>query len=76
MSSIGTFPKRNRNNEPLMSLKELAKEFNIKPYALKAYLQHYNGPKNEIVSKDAITTKTYFKPTEVRAWWKQIKLKT
>lgn len=67
--NMGVFPKRKQHNEPLVSVKDLAQEFGVTVQALSAFMQHHNGPKHEIVSSRG----TYFKPTEVRRWWKTIK---
>jgi len=68
MTGIGTFPKRKQNHEPMLTATEIADELGIPRQSMLAYAQHRNGPKRALVSKG----KSYFKPSEVRRWWKQM----
>jgi len=73
MSSVGTFPKRKQQREPLLTAAEMAEELGMSMQSMLRYMRHHNGPKHEMVAKRNATTITYFKPSAVRAWWKQVK---
>lgn len=73
MSNVGTFPKRKQQREPLLTAGEMADELGVSVQSMLRYMRHHNGPKHEMVAKRNATTITYFKPSTVRAWWKQVK---
>lgn len=73
MSTMGSFPKRKQCNEPLLTATEMAEQLGVSMQSMLRYMRYHNGPTHEIVSKGNSTTKTYFKPSEVRKWWNQLK---
>jgi predicted DNA-binding transcriptional regulator AlpA len=73
MATIGSFPKRKSNREPLLTANEMAQELGLSMQSMLLYMRHNNGPKHEMVARRNATTITYFKPSEVRRWWQQLK---
>lgn len=73
MATIGSFPKRKQQREPLLTAAEMAQELGMSVQSMLLYMRHRNGPKHEMVAKRNNTTITYFKPSEVRRWWQQAK---
>lgn len=73
MANVGAFPKRKQNREPMLTATELAQEFGLPLNTLRNYMRYRNGPKPSLISNGSGTTKTYFKPSEVRRWWAQVK---
>lgn len=76
MSTLGTFPKRKQQREPLLTANEMASELGLSLQSMLMYMRYNNGPKHEMIAKRNDTTITYFKPSVVRTWWKQVKEKT
>lgn len=73
MSTLGSFPKRKQRREPLMTATEMAADLGMSVQSMTNYMRHRNGPAHEMVARRNATTITYFKPSAVRAWWKQAK---
>lgn len=73
MPNVGTFPKRKQRREPLLTAAEMAQELGLPMQSMLMCMRHNNGPKHEMVAKRNATTITYFKPSEVRRWWQQLK---
>lgn len=73
MSGMGAFPRRKQNREPLLTATEMARELGMPLNTMRNYMRYRNGPKPELVSVGSGTTKAYYKPSEVRRWWAQVK---
>lgn len=65
-------PVRNTGpSEPLRMLGEMAEEFGVSVLSLGQLLSRRNGPVPVHGSK-TISQKTYYKPSEMRKWWKEV----
>lgn len=70
---VGVFPKKMQRHEPLLTATEMAGELGLSMHTLNNYIRYRNGPKPELKSNGSGTSKVYFKPSEVRLWWSQVK---
>ena len=76
--SIGQFMQRIKNGgtrKPLRTIQELAEEFEMSAKSLVGLMTNRNGPKPVFRTgggKSASSRNTYYRPEEVREWFKTI----
>lgn len=71
-----TKPRPPPNREPLMTFSELAQEFGVSKNALIGYMvMHKNAGGLVPTFQLKHPKKTYYKPSEMRAWWASIQPK-
>ncbi len=63
-------PKMQR--EPLRLLTEMAEEFGVTPKTLGQLLGRRDGPRPAIARRANVGLKTYYTPSEIRKWWKEV----
>lgn len=62
--------------EPLRTLEEMADEFGVTFASLKASMHLHEGPKPEIACRNRRTCqRNWYKPSEMRKWWKSLEVK-
>lgn len=66
-------PRDGKRHEPLRTAAELAAEFGVELGHLAAFLRLPGAPKAVVTHRHAAAgRKAYFKPSEVRRWWKEV----
>jgi len=71
-SHLRTWQAPKVKREPLRLLSEMAEEFGVTPLSLGQRLGQRNGPRPEIGKNSRVGLKSYYRPSEVRKWWKEV----